>query len=155
MNAKQLLEATRSTGRFRQPENFDKADEGAGWVLYTGGNDWEDCATAVAVLFPSDEKNQRVWFTIKFDKEPTESKVKDFEPLRAHAKKARLAWVRAAKRVHKDDHEGSRSWRSWLDAFKTALSSSEMKPFVDEWGVDATEWKPVSESVVRRVTGKV
>ena len=30
---------------------------------------------------------------------------------------------------------------NWLDAFLVAIKSKEMKIYVDEWGVDITEWK--------------
>ena len=149
MRARHIVEEFVKT-RFRQPENFDKVAEGTGWVLYAGGNDWENCATAAAVIFPSNEENARLWLTIKFPKE-LEKAAKDSgseqaKECRTYAEKAWRAWAQAAKGAH----HGNGS-RSWLDAFKSAVHSEAMRPYIEEWGSDRTRWadeRPVGESIV-------
>ena len=136
---------------FRRPENWDKVDEGTGWVMYVGGNDWEDSETAAWVIFPSDEANRRIYFTIKFPADANGYESKDHEhklKCRDHAKKAWKAWIRAAKAAHANRNRGSRSWK---DAFKAALYSKEMAEYVKDRGEEQTKWSEISESVFRSV----
>ena len=141
--------------KFRKPENWNKAQEGTGYILYTGANDWENSSTACWAVFPSDESNRRIWFTIRF----TEDCIPDSgdsggytdenrEKCKKHAEKAWRTWLRVAKEAHRNRNHGS---RSWLSAFKTALYSKEMKPFVDEHGEEQTGWSEVKESAVKTV----
>jgi hypothetical protein len=135
------------TEKFHKPENWDKCDEGTGYVMYCGGNDWENFTTAVWVIFPSDEANRRIWFKIKFPQgcQPDAEKSSDENNDRGKklAEKARRTWIRVAKECHKNRNHGSRSWK---DAFKSALHSKEMQPYVAEHGEEQTQWDDVKES---------
>lgn len=135
--------------KFSKPENFDPVADGAGWVMYVGGDDWEMAPTRACVVFPSDEQIKRVWFVIDHKKCPEQSKFSD--ETRAFAKKAWQAWKRAATEAHKNKNHGTRSWQ---EAFKTALKSKEMRTYVRDSGVETTSWNEVkesAESIVRRL----
>ena len=140
------------TEKFHRPENWEKCGEGTGYVMYGGGNDWEACDTALWVVFSSDEGNRRIWFKIKFPdgcNPGAESSRKDEdEKCKKHAEKARQTWARIAREAHQNRNHGSRSWK---DAFKTAIHSKEMKPFVDEHGEEATNWSDVKEARARDI----
>lgn len=146
MKARQLLERIAGHTSFSQPENFDKVDEGSGWVLYTGGNDWEMAPTAMAVIFPGNEKSERVWATIKLPEGLSSSDADDVshdsveaQELNNHAKKARTTWVRVARRIH--GQEGESGFKpDWKKSFEQALADKELEPFVDESGNDKTQW---------------
>jgi hypothetical protein len=144
--------------KFSKPENWNKCAEGTGYVMYCGGNDWQNSSTAVWVVFPSDEANRRMWFTIKFPDgcipdsgDSGGSKDENRDRCRKHAEKAWHAWIRVAKEAHKNRNHGSRSWK---DAFKTALYSKEMQPYVEEHGEEQTKWDEVKEGA-RQIVNKL
>lgn len=132
--------------KFSQPENFDKVDEGTGWVMYAGGNDWENGITAVAVVFPSDEENYRIWMKLKF---PEDIKADSSESgndenrkkCSDYGQKVWRAWKRNAISRHRNKNHGS---RSWVTAFKSALH--DMKEYYKEWGEDRTKWQEESRA---------
>ena len=143
------------TEKFHKPENADKVAEGTGWSLYAGGDDWHVSATSAWAVFSSDESNRRLWVKFKFpdgcvwdDGEPGSAKDENREKCKRHSEKAWRTWVREAKKAHTMRNHGS---RSWLSAFKTALYSKEMKPFVDEHGEETTRWDEVEEGAARIV----
>jgi hypothetical protein len=134
--------------KFRKPENFDKVDEGTGWIMYAGGNDWENGITAVAVVFPSDEENYRLWMKLKFPKDcvPNSSDSggssdENRKKCRDYGQKAWRAWKRNAVSRHRNKNHGS---RSWVAAFKAALH--DMGDYYDEWGEDRTKWQEESKA---------
>jgi hypothetical protein len=150
--------AQKSSERFRQPENFDSVEKGAGWSLYVGANDWEDSLTAMAVVFPGDEEIKRVWASIKYPRGL--SAIRDGELKRAklpeakkHAERAWRTWLRTARRKYRETEEGHT--KSWKTAFQTALADRDMAKYVEEWGIDRTEWKAVPESAAHRVVRKL
>lgn len=136
--------------RFHQPENFDAVADGAGWVMYAGGNDWENGITGVAVTFPSDEQLKRIWFTVKHKHDPGDEGREFADETKEWGHKAWRAWKREATAAHRNKNHGTRSWQ---DAFKTALTSEGMKPYVKEWGTERTKWDDVKESACYIVNG--
>lgn len=156
-SARQLLEAAglrRSDERFHQPENFDKVEEGKGWVLMVGGNDWEACATTAAAIFSHpDGDSDRIWIKLKFPKElegvhDSELAHKLRDKATAHAEKMWKAWLAAARACHKADEFGN-----WKRAFEEAAKSGS--DFAEEWGIDHTVWKATAESIVDRLISPV
>lgn len=148
-----------SSKRFSQPENFECVKEGSGWKLYVGGNDWEDSATAMAVVFPGDETIKRLWACIKFPR-GLEGKVQKGELKRdrrseavKHADRAWHAWVRVARACRKDPEQ---EWpKNWYEAFKDALAKPEVSKFISDWGEDRTEWRSTAkpDAVVEALIG--
>jgi hypothetical protein len=128
---------------FKQPENFDPVADGSGWVMYAGANDWEVGTTAVSVIFPSDEQNQRVWMTVKqrFDGD-AEAPVKEHPAIKEHGDKAWRTWKREAIAAYRNKNNGT---RTWMDAFKAALKTKAMSPYVKDWGIERTKWDNVKE----------
>jgi len=146
MTARTLLEANRpahSSDRFHQPENFDTVAEGSGWVMMAGGNDWEGCATAAAVVFThADGDAERIWIKLKFPKELKAIASGDAEQSKrpdatAHAEKMWKAWLKAAKEHHKADE-----FSNWKRAFEEAAKAGG--DFAEEWGMDQTVWKAMA-----------
>lgn len=131
--------------QFRQPENFDVVADGSGWRLYSGCNDWEIAPTACAVVFPGDDRNERVWFTVDHKKCPEEEKFAD--ETKAFGQKAWKTWKRVAAEQHK-----AKEGRSWKDAFKLALKEPAMKTYVRDSGTEHTRWKDVEESAATAVS---
>lgn len=156
-SARQLLEAAglrRSNERFHQPENFDTVEEGKGWVMMAGGNDWEGCATAAAVIFSHpDGDSDRIWIKLKFPKELKAVAAGDAEQSKrpdatAHAEKMWKAWLAAARACRKADE-----FSNWKRAFEEAAKAGS--EFAEEWGMDHTDWKATAESVVDRLISPV
>lgn len=139
--------------RFHKPENFDAVADGAGWVLYCGANDWESGVTAVAVSFPSDEEIHRIWFTVKHKYNPDsggKGSTEHADEVKEWGDKAWRTWKREATAQYRNKNNSTRSWR---DAFKLALHSKAMKPFVKEHGTERTKWDDVKENAARVVNG--
>jgi hypothetical protein len=147
--ARAIIERLGSSS-FRQPENFDPVAESRLWVMYAGGNDWEAGITWVAVIFPSDESNRRVWFEVKHARKPNSDQSEEGqEQVKKHGEKAWRRWKQTALAAHRNKNHGA---RSWLDAFKSALESREMEPYVKAHGVDKTQW--AAEESLGMVTAK-
>lgn len=137
--------------RFSQPENFDRVADGNGWKMYAGGNDWENGITGICVTFPGSEQLERIWMTVKHKRDPGSESDKYADEIKAWGEQAWKTWKREAVEVHRKAHSGSHLVSYWKEAFKTALSSSAMKPFVKEHGSERTKWQDVEESARRLV----
>ena len=130
---------------FCQPENFDSYDEGAGWIAYRGGNDWENATTAVAIIFEKPHKKVRIWFQVQFPEDiikgvDNSSATSDLADKASEwGEKASKQIVKEARAAHKKDADGIMP--SWYDCFIQAIKSQTMNPYIEEWGVDRTEWK--------------
>jgi len=142
--------------RFHQPENFDKVTDGKGWVMYAGGNDWENGCSACCVTRTGNEQLDRVWMTVKCCEgasKDADCSTKESEVFKEHGDKAWRMWEKVARRLHAKVEYTSAS--SWLDSFKEALTDPEMKPFVDEHGRERTKWSDVEEAAPRRAKALV
>jgi len=142
--------------RFHQPENFDKVTDGKGWVMYAGGNDWENGCSACCVTRTGNEQLDRVWMTVKCcdgASKDADCSTKESEVFKEHGDKAWRMWEKVARRLHAKVEYTSAS--SWLDSFKEALTDPEMKPFVDEHGRERTKWSDVEEAAPRRAKALV
>jgi hypothetical protein len=147
-----------SKSKFRRPENFDKLDDGAGWQLYGGGNDWENGITACCMYFGNGEEHGRVWFHVQFPQGMSSDSSSGGEGNRDKAKewgqKAYKTWLKETKKIHRDSKhkinpdnpDSSWSFKDWKECFIEALMTKDMKQFVKEAGVDSTHWKAMKVS---------
>ena len=136
------------TGRFHQPENFDKVAEGAGWVMYAGGNDWENGITGICVTFTGNEQLERLWVQVKHKHDPDAESSEHADETKAWGQKAWHKWKQVAAVKHREMKDRTPSWK---EAFKAALEDSEMKPFIKECGKERTQWNSVKENACRVV----
>jgi hypothetical protein len=138
MNVRHLVERLVGGSSFSQPENFDKTDEGAGWVMYFGGNDWEMAPTAVIFSSRAGEAD-RLWVQLKFpsglspDADDVSFESPEHDKLKQHSDKARTTWLKLARKYRGNSP-------SWKTAFENALKDKEMQPYVEEMGKDKTRW---------------
>lgn len=129
--------------KFHKPENFETVEEGSGWNLMAGANDWEVGHSAAAVLFPGrDGDCKRLWITIDHPEGNDHSTVRqaDTDACKARGKKAVATWLKLARAAH-----GSKDYYDWYNCFEDVLTSAEMKPFISKHGADVTQWTGLKE----------
>ena len=120
--------------QFSPPENFDAVHKDKEFTLYAGCNDWEAGHTAMAVEFGSSRR--RVWAQIKHGVEPGVDLSKEQGAIiKQHGEEAVLAWLKKAREFH--GHGGQ---MPWYEAFKSALRSVELQPFISVSGTDRQSW---------------
>jgi hypothetical protein len=142
MTAESLVEALterEERSAFHQPENFDCSEEGNGWRFCRGMNDWEDCYTAMAVVFPQqDQQSRRIWADIDCGRFGTGDD-EHTEEAKAWGEEACKLWVKSARKLKGEKNDDGIE-RDWFKAFKDALADKEMAPYVKDHGIDETRW---------------
>lgn len=136
------------SSKMQIPENFDAVECSKKgifpWRLFAGSNDWETGVTTMAVIFQkNDADHLRIWIKVnnnQFPKKNNNDQSEDIlEKVSEWGKKAIKTLISEFKKIEKNvdvlDHHPKES-------FLEAIKSKEMKPFVEEWGVDVLDWKP-------------
>jgi hypothetical protein len=153
------------TKPFRVPENFDIHEQGYGWSVYKGANDWETGHTAAcAYIGPEGYQREqaRIWFEIKY---PTELESVVGESLSSHnplyqkikewGEQAIRKWIREVRNIHRKSNPIKRikdvnhpNWKrkTWKECFLEALTSDTMKPYIKTWGVDHSNWRGMKQT---------
>jgi len=122
--------ANRIAGNLSVPENFDLHEEYDGFMIYSGGNDWEAFFRTIVVIpkRPLYESNSMVWIVV-------ENPDKDnFDNFYDHGKKVYNKWK---EEYRKDKKAGG----SGLPAWSRAMKSESVSCFLEDCGESFCSWK--------------
>lgn len=131
-------------------ESWEGVTEGKGWFCYREANDWHT-KRAGASIYITEGEPHKFWIRIKTHglRKSNDTNEGYRQRINKHADKVARAWMSEAKKLHNNpeiNEVGNELQMTWKEAFKLALESSKVKPFIAEWG-DCPTYKTKNKEV--------
>ena len=125
--------------------------EGNGWFMYRGSNNW-DKKMSEASVYITEGKPTKYWMRIKTHglRKPNDTNESYRQRINKHSDKVARSWMSAARKIHNNpeiNEVGNEIQITWKEAFKLALESSKVKPFISEWGETKKDTSAMADPV--------
>lgn len=125
-------------GSMDDVESWDGVTEGKGWFCYREANNW-DTKRAGASVYITEGDPSKYWMRIKTHglRKPNDTNESYRQRINKHSDKVARSWMTAAKKLHNNpeiNEVGNELQMTWNEAFKLALESAKVKPFISDWG---------------------
>lgn len=130
-------------GSMDDVESWDGVTEGKGWFCYREANCWNTKRSGASVYITEGEPH-KYWMRIKTHglRKPNDTNESYRQRINKHSDKVARAWMTAARKLHNNpeiNEVGNEIQMTWKEAFKLALESVKVKPFIAEWGEGQTK----------------
>jgi hypothetical protein len=119
-------------------EGWNGIVEGDGWFVHRESNNWDTKLSGASVYITEGEPH-KYWMRIKTHglRKPNDTNESYRQRINKHSDKVARAWMTAAKKLHNNpeiNEVGNEIQMTWKEAFKLALESAKVKPFIAEYG---------------------